>query len=159
MSYRLEKLIEQQKQLEIEPNELNVICELQFSFICFLVGQVLDAFEQWKSLLSLLCNCEVSIKNRVKFFQELVNVMYFQLKEMPEDFFIDIISKDNFLTVNLHNLFDNINSIVNENLDKTDCTELNNLHNKCIKFRNFLSQRFKIDFDQEPDEYAPFICE
>lgn len=156
MSYRLEKLIEQQKQLNIEPNELNVICELQFSFICFLIGQVLDAFEQWKSLLSLLCNCESSIKNRVKFFLELVNVLYFQLKEMPEDFFIDIISKDNFLTVNLHNLFDNINNVVEENLDQV---ELKNLQNKCYKFKNYLSQRFKIDFEQEPDEYAPVICD
>ncbi len=72
---------------------------------------------------------------------------------MPEDFFIDIISKDNFLTVNLHNLFDNINDAT-----QASDSELNKLKEKSEKFKNYLSQRFAIDFEQEPDEYAPVVC-
>ena len=29
-------------------------------------------------------------------------VLHFQLKEIPEDFFVDIVSRDNFLTSTLH---------------------------------------------------------
>jgi A1 cistron-splicing factor AAR2 len=148
MSSRLETLIQ-----DSDRDELNVLCELQLAFVCFLIGQVYDAFEQWKSLVSLLCNCDRAIVRRASFFYEFLSVFYFQLKEMPEDFFIDIISKDNFLTVNLHNLFDNINDAT-----QASDSELNKLKEKSEKFKNYLSQRFAIDFEQEPDEYAPVVC-
>ncbi len=148
MSSRLETLIQ-----DSDRDELNVLCELQLAFVCFLIGQVYDAFEQWKSLVSLLCNCDRAIVRRASFFTEFLSVLYFQLKEMPEDFFIDIISKDNFLTVNLHNLFDNINDAT-----QASDSELSKLKEKSEKFKNYLSQRFAIDFEQEPDEYAPVVC-
>ncbi len=148
MSSRLETLIQ-----DSDRDELNVLCELQLAFVCFLIGQVYDAFEQWKSLVSLLCNCDRAVVRRASFFTEFLSVLYFQLKEMPEDFFIDIISKDNFLTVNLHNLFDNINDAT-----QASDSELSKLKEKSEKFKNYLSQRFAIDFEQEPDEYAPVVC-
>lgn len=157
-SHRFIKLIELQQALtqSSSPDEFNILCELQFAFICFLIGQCYDAFEQWKSLISLLCNCDRAIGDHLEFFIEFINTLYFQLKEMPADFFVDIISKDNFLTVNLHNLFDNINGI--SGVDKnTDLAR--KLEDKCVKFKNYLTQRFEIDFEEEPDEYAPVICE
>lgn len=39
----------------------------------------------------------------------LIPVLHFQLKECPEDFFVDIVSRDNFLTTTLSRMFGNIN--------------------------------------------------
>lgn len=143
----------------LNSNENNVLCELQFSFVCFLIGQVYDAFEQWKNLVHLLCNCEQAIIKYPAVFIEFINVIYFQLKELPEDFFTDIISRDNFLTVNLHNLFDNVKEAHNTHNNLKDNSLLNNLNDKTIRFKNYLQQRFDINFDSCPDEYAPVVVE
>lgn len=160
-SYKFQKLLENQKITSglSDTNDFTILCELQFAFICFLIGQVYDAFHQWKTITSLLCNCDTAIKKHLGVFTEFINVLYFQLKEMPEDFFIDIIAKDNFLTVNLHNLFDNINGLKNECTDSDDLKQIQILQDKTRKFKNYLTQRFNIDFEEEPDEYAPTVCE
>lgn len=44
----------------------------------------------------------------------LISVLHFQLKECPEDFFVDIVSRDNFLTTTLSRMFGNINGKWNE---------------------------------------------
>jgi len=36
---------------------------------------------------------------------------------------------------------------------------IKNLNEKCDKFKNFLEEKFKFNFDLEPDEYAPVICD
>ena len=149
LSDRLEQLI-----LIQDSNEKNVLCELQFSFVCFLIGQVYDAFEQWKNLVNLLCNCERAVLKYPHVFTDLINILYFQLKEMPDDFFVDVISKENFLTVNLHNLFENIRDACL--LDESTLKSLNEKNNK---FKNYLQQRFSFDFDSCPDEYQPVVVE
>ncbi|KAK7385695.1 hypothetical protein VNO78_31495 [Psophocarpus tetragonolobus] len=55
--------------------------ELQFAFIAFLMGQSLDAFLQWKSLVSLLFGCtEAPFHTRTKLFTKFIKVIYDQLK-------------------------------------------------------------------------------
>ncbi len=155
MTYKFRKLLElQQLTSATRPNEFNLMSELQFAFVCFLIGQNYDAFEQWKSLLQLLCNCEQAIVEYHSFYLEFVNVLYFQLKEMPQDFFVDILSRNNFLLVNLHNFFDNINEVSSQ-----DMTLMKKLHEKSNKFKNYVTQRFGIDFEETPDEYAPVVCQ
>lgn len=156
MTYKFQKLLELQHSTDgsTRPNEFNILCELQFAFVTFLIGQNYEAFEQWKSLVQLLCNCEQAIVEYNRFYTEFVNVLFFQLKEMPEDFFVDIISKNNFLLVNLHNFFDNINEV-----NSQDGHLMKGLYEKSIKFKNYIIQRFGIDFEETPDEYAPVICD
>lgn len=149
LSDRLEQLIRIQ-----DSNENNLLCELQFSFVCFLIGQVYDAFEQWKNLVHLLCNCEKAIGKYTKVYVELINILYFQLKEMPDDYFSDILLQENFLTINLHNLFENISYAYHSDKDKNS---LKNLNEKCSKFKNYLQQRFNLSFDSCPDEYQPVV--
>ena len=163
-TYRLELLLSLLKSElnETEINSLHILCELQFSFICFLIGQVYEAFEQWKSLLSLLCNSEDAIHKYPNMYIQLIQVLFFQLKEMPQDFFTDIITSNNFLVVNLHNLFNNIKCVFdlysNKNESKENLNLIRNLNEKCDKFKNFLEEKFKFNFDLEPDEYAPVVC-
>lgn len=75
--------------------------ELQFAFICFLIGNVYDAFEHWKRLLNILCRSEVAVGKYQDLYTNLIFVLYHQLNEIPSDFFVDIVSQDNFLTSTL----------------------------------------------------------
>ncbi|KAI0513919.1 hypothetical protein KFK09_009951 [Dendrobium nobile] len=55
--------------------------ELQFSFIAFMMGQSLEAFMQWKDLVSLLFSCtEAPLRMRSQLFTKFIRVIYFQLK-------------------------------------------------------------------------------
>lgn len=74
---------------------------MQFAFICFLIGNVYDAFEHWKRLLNILCRSEDAIAKYQDLYANLIFVLYHQLNEIPSDFFVDIVSQDNFLTSTL----------------------------------------------------------
>lgn len=75
--------------------------ELQFAFVCFLIGNVYEGFEHWKCLLALLCRSEEAMRKRKELYQGLIAVLYHQLGEIPPDFFVDIVSQNNFLTSTL----------------------------------------------------------
>ena len=135
---------------------VNVLGELQFAFVCFLIGQVYDAFEQWKLLINLLCNCETAIARHPNLFNKFIQCIYFQLKEMPDDFFTDLVTRNNFLTLNLHNFFDNCKQ---ESSDYSIMSgiEMKHLTDKCEQFKSYLQEKFKMNFEAEPDEYAPVV--
>lgn len=58
-----------------------VLGELQFSFVCFLVGQHYDSFEHWKRLTSLLCECgEGAVKENEGLYLTLLGDMHFQVR-------------------------------------------------------------------------------
>lgn len=78
-----------------------LIGELQFAFVCFLLGNVYEAFEHWKRLLNLLCRSEAAMVKHHTLYVSLISILYHQLGEIPADFFVDIVSQDNFLTSTL----------------------------------------------------------
>lgn len=60
--------------------------ELQFAFIAFLMGQSLEAFLQWKSIVSLLFECtEAPFHTRSQLFTKFIKVIYHQLKHGLQD--------------------------------------------------------------------------
>ena len=123
--------------------------EIQFSFICFLIGQNYASFEQWKCLVHLLCTSAEAMQSRSQLFIDFISALHFQIREIPSDFFVDIVSRSNFLTSTLHELFSNL-----------DCDSVDgNLRSKGLKFQQHLTKKFKWDFTSEPDEYAPVIVE
>ncbi|KAH7533849.1 hypothetical protein FEM48_Zijuj04G0175400 [Ziziphus jujuba var. spinosa] len=55
--------------------------EMQFAFVAFLMGQSLEAFLQWKSLVSLLFGCtKAPFQTRSQLFTKVIKVVYYQLK-------------------------------------------------------------------------------
>ena len=128
-------------------NELGILGELQFSFVCFLIGQVYDGFEQWKKLVTLLCSCEEAPAKHSELYTSFINLLHYHIKEIPSDFFIDIVSSDNFLTLTLQSFFANVES--------SDAS--NELKMKSERFKKHLEKKFEWDFTSEPDEYAPVI--
>ena len=126
---------------------VKLLGEMQFSFVCFLFGQVFDGFEQWKLLVHLLSSCDEAIGDLPDLFSQFISVMHFHLQEIPEDFFVDIVSRNNFLTGTLHAFFENLRD---SSADPT-------LKSRGMKFLESLQKKFKWDFKTENDEDAPVI--
>ncbi|XP_057184296.1 protein AAR2 homolog [Triplophysa rosa] len=126
---------------------LNLLGELQFAFVCFLIGNVYEAFEHWKTLLSLLCRSEEAIKEKKDLYLGLISVLYHQLGEIPPDFFVDIVSQCNFLTSTLQDFFQFVRS---PGVDST-------LRKKAEKFQAHLTKKFRWDFDADLEDCAPVV--
>jgi len=50
------------------PTEVGVLGELQLAFVSFVVGQSYAAFERWKTLVRLFCNCDEALVERKNLF-------------------------------------------------------------------------------------------
>ena len=72
------------------------------------------------------------------------------MKEVPKDFFVDIVSSSNFLVSCLHTLFANIR-------DNTDVTA--DLKEKSRKFETNVTKRFGWDFSREEGEEEPVVVD
>ncbi|XP_032221714.2 protein AAR2 homolog [Nematostella vectensis] len=143
-SFALECMLQKLK------DKKEILGELQFAFVCFLLGQVYDGFEHWKRLLNILCTCDDALCKHPDLFTELIGVLYFQLKEAPKDFFVDIVTRNNFLTVTLQEFFSNLDS--SPEADSTLAT-------KAKRFKQHLTKTFQWDFDSEPDDYEPVVVD
>lgn len=129
----------------------DLVGELQFAFVCFVIGWSLESFEQWTQLVSLLCSCELAVEKRHAFYSRFLDVLETQLEEVPEDFLVDIVDSNNVIYRSLKDLFRTINSS-----DRID----GRLQSKAERFRGRLTHKFQWDFselDCEDDEDAPVI--
>ena len=128
-----------------------VLGELQLAFIVFFIGQNYEAFEQWKHLFRLICKSSSAMIDQNEFFINFIRVIYFQLKEVPSDIFVDILENNNFLICCLRDFFLNV---YNQE-DKLNV----NLIQKCKKFQQYLSKQYEWEFDVEPDDEAPVVVD
>lgn len=144
-TFTLDKLLQE----SYPTDNLGVLAELQLAFVCFLIGQVYDAFDQWKKLVNLLCSCIEAMATHSQLYSSLVTILHFQLREIPSDFFVDIVSSNNFLTVTLRDLFMNLQQSTAEGA----------LKEKGRKFKKNLTKQFNWDFDEEPDDEAPVVVD
>ena len=79
--------------------------------------------------------------------------MIFQIREVPEDFFVDIVSSNNFLVALLTSLF----TLIRDNSDVDS-----KLKTRIEQFKKSLTLKFQWDFSEidereEPDEDKPVI--
>ncbi|ORX63609.1 hypothetical protein BCR32DRAFT_138436 [Anaeromyces robustus] len=97
-SYLLKKIIENDYK-----GDLNLFLgEFQLSYIIFLIGQVYDGFEQWKTMIILMLQCEEALSVYGEtLFKDFLVILNDQLKDFPHDFFYDILSGSNFLRSSL----------------------------------------------------------
>jgi A1 cistron-splicing factor AAR2 len=137
-----------------KPKPRLLLGEMQFAFVSFLMGHLFDAFEQWKSILALLCSCEGALKTYPEFFLDYIDALHHQLGEIPEDFFIDILSGKNFLTSTLTGFFDILDDVSNKR----------ELRDAGQNLRRFVERRFGrsfsvMDLDAVDDEDAPTVVD
>lgn len=130
------------------------IGEIQFAFICFLLGLNLEAFEQWKKLIQLLCSCEKALTRYTNLYSELISSLELHLQEVPEDFLVDIVANNNIIYRSLRELFSTLHMLK----DQVD----GGLYCKAERFKEKLTTKFGWDFtnlDAEDDEEAPVVVE
>ena len=70
------------------------------------------------------------------------------MREVPADFFVDIVSQNNFLTQTLRVFFDNVS-----NCEKADVK----LKRKCEQLKQYVTEKFQWNFEDEPEDEAPVI--
>lgn len=130
---------------------MEIIGELQLAFVCFLVGQSLEAFEHWKKLVGLQCGADAAISTHRSIYSEFLNTLEAQVAYVPEEMLCDIVASNNFIYHNLRKLFANIES--NAQVD-------GRLKTQAVRMRDRLTRRFFWDFtclqDVEDDE-APVV--
>lgn len=130
----------------------DIIGELQFAFICFLVGHSLEAFEHWKKLVGIVCSCDEALMKHASIFSEFISVLNHQLQEVPEDFLVDIVASNNFVYQSLRTLFRTLHS--------SDVS--GRLKSKACRFQENLTEKFFWDFSDildDDEEDLPVIVE
>lgn len=142
-SYVLGKIIEENYETSFD-----ILGELQYAFICFVLGQVMDGFEHWRSLVKVLCKCGNDMNKHKELYKKLIAVLYHQINEISVDFFVDIVSSNNFLVANLTTLFQSIAEC--EDAEMLDISS---------KFRKHLKKKYKWTFYQEPEDCLPVVVE
>lgn len=112
-SYLLSQLI------TTSSSPMSLLGELQFAFIVFFLGHVYDGFEQWKTLLQLICFSEealsttqmnpiLSTRVPVTFWLAFMDVFMGCLDVCPDDLFLDALSKKSFVEVSLMRFIGNV---------------------------------------------------
>lgn len=147
-SYALNTLLDQHERSD------DLVGEMQFSFLCFLVGQSLEAFEHWKKLVTLICNCEKAIMEKHDLYEKLMWALEPQLWEVQEDFLADIVTNNNAIYGALRKLFRCIQSPEN-NMEPRFKT-------RAARFAERLTEKFSWDFsdiDEEEDDEKPVIVD
>ncbi|XP_053203358.1 protein AAR2 homolog [Panonychus citri] len=126
----------------------DILGELQFAFVTFIIGQVNDSFDQWKLMLKLLCCSDAAINKYPSMYFNFINVLNLQLREVPEDIFIDIVDNENFLVSVLRDFFYNV--FCNPNTDRK-------VREKAIVFKLHVTEKYKWDFEEEPEDELPVV--
>lgn len=122
-------------------NKYGLLGEMQYAFICLLVGQSVQGLIQWKNIIHLLTNCCDALEEKQDFYLQFVEILIFQLKELPKDFFNDELTNSNFLNQSLQSFME----IVNE-------SEINqSLKYKIEQLNKLLSKRFNKTIDIDID--------
>ncbi|CAM9872224.1 unnamed protein product, partial [Ectocarpus sp. 4 AP-2014] len=87
---------------------MELLGELQLSFVLFVSLSSLGGFRHWQALSALLCRCGDALRTDPALFTAFIRMLHAHLKLVPEDFFDVELSKDNFLVPCLSALLQNV---------------------------------------------------
>lgn len=124
---------------------------MQLAFICFLAGQSLDAFTQWRKLVVLICGTCNALSQYHHIFIEFLKTIEKEIASVPEDVLCDIVLSTNYVYPNLRKLFGNIEC--NPKVDGQLKTYVKRLQDR-------LTAKFQWDFSnllEDEDDEAPVV--
>eukprot|EP00656_Telonema_subtile_P029444 TRINITY_DN32579_c0_g1_i1.p1 TRINITY_DN32579_c0_g1~~TRINITY_DN32579_c0_g1_i1.p1 ORF type:complete len:356 (-),score=78.02 TRINITY_DN32579_c0_g1_i1:211-1278(-) len=133
--------------------------ELQLSFVLFLAVSSLEAWNWWKEAVGLLCSCCGALEDQGEGMSDFLDVLYEQLMHIPKDFFIDELSRDNFLEGALTSVAENIGML------PEGCHQLRQLTRGMGRVQQRLKKRFDYDLSLassdmlEEGEDAPVVMD
>ena len=143
-------------QKEYQGNPSLLLGELQVAFVLFLVGENLEAFEQFKRVFGLVANAESYLLAHPVFALNAIRAIYTCLVQFPEDFFLDPLSSHNFVQPALKSLFAiDFQGSVSDRCEKLRSMVRDRFH---LEFREFEVVDGEVYFDEEDDE-APVVVD
>ena len=122
--------------------------ELQLAFIFTILGHVYESFEHWRRLVETFASCDAAMRETPSLFRDFISALHFQLRELPEDFFMDITAPNNFFAVTLQRFFAAVEED-HASLDKT-------LVSRASSFKQYLTEKFDWEFE---DDDAPVVVD
>ncbi|KAI9595470.1 A1 cistron-splicing factor [Syncephalis fuscata] len=139
--------------------------EMQLAFILLLLAHNYSGLEQWKRITHLICGSEQALSSMGNtLYVDFLQVLQHQLQECPHDFFYDLLSSDNFISVLLKTLFSNV-AQQRDTTSNEYPSNMNNLIEQITEFRLFLQDKFgwvppfEEEEELEEGEDAPVIVE
>ncbi|KAJ8370586.1 hypothetical protein SKAU_G00106140 [Synaphobranchus kaupii] len=126
--------------------------ELRFSHIpkqTYPEGATPAQITQYSMDLSYALDCLLESHYRQEPLHVLGELQFAFLGEIPPDFFVDIVSQDNFLTSTLQDFFQFATS---PGVDGT-------LRKRAEKFKAHLTKKFRWSFEVDPEESDPVVVE
>ena len=141
---------------EFKGNPSMLLGELQVAFILFLVGENLEAFEQFKRVFGLLTNAETYLRTNTVFALNAIRAIYTCLSQFPEDFFLDPMSSNNFVQPGLKSLF----AMDFQGPVSDRCEKLRSMVREkfLLEFKDFDVVDGELYFDEDDDE-APVVVD
>lgn len=133
-------------------SKIDLLAELQFSYICFLLGLSYESFERWKKLFQLFCMSKDAVAQDQTLFAKFLLAVRHQLETVPEDFLVDIVENNNVVYNGLKEFF--------RILEISDFPLEDDLRDGSIQIKRFLDQKFGWEFNEldiEDDDEAPVI--
>jgi A1 cistron-splicing factor AAR2 len=126
---------------------LSLLAELQYSFLFFLIGEQLEAFEHWKRLLVVVCGCQSALQqpDYIRFFTSFVDVLAAQLALAPADLFIDPLSSGSFLESSLRDFLRTLAELPHPP---------DMLRNQGLELRKLVQSKFGVDVASESALHA-----
>ncbi|GAB9471260.1 hypothetical protein Gpo141_00008480 [Globisporangium polare] len=122
--------------------------EFQLAFIVFLQLSSLAALEQWKQFIVMLSSCDRALHSQLPLFTAFLKLFRVHLEQIPEDFFDDETTSENFLRPCLVSLF--------ELLDDDDAPQ--QLRRHALQLKQAVHSRFRLDLSPlDSEEFAPVV--
>ncbi|EGC33449.1 hypothetical protein DICPUDRAFT_80783 [Dictyostelium purpureum] len=123
-------------------DEMEILGEIEFSFVLFVFGMAWLGFQQWKDLTTLFLQCDEMVIKRPLLFTEFFKVLKNQLEEAPEDMFQSDISNRVFIKPLLKQFIEACYNPETTNLETMDQVQLN-LFKTIMDLKNFIENKFK----------------
>lgn len=108
----------------------------QLSFVYFLLFSEIEGLHFWVGFTNILCHVEAMKTDSPEVFKKGMRILFNMLKQMPQDFFYDNITKDNFLRKGIIHLM--------EILEDFEGNQLHSVFDKLLKSNHgfFHNKRF-----------------
>jgi hypothetical protein len=136
-------------------NQEEILGEMQLCFLLLLSIHVFDAFEQWKSIVILLCQCKEALRKRTSLYVDFCLSLRHQLALCDKEFFSDDLLATDFLFENLLKLTENASDMNPMPVDLL--LELESLLEFCNELFNWNMSVKAVSEWEELGEDAPVI--
>lgn len=136
-----------------------------------MVAQNFEAFDQWKNIFNVVTHIksiDFFFQNpaHAGFFGDVVRTIFSMLKQFPQDFFYDILSKDSFVSEALISLFETLTEFVNFDVKSVEVKRVQERTRKrAISLKKMLNDMFGFDVERatqsfdEDEEFRPVVVE